>query len=337
MNTRRLWAGVFVVAVGIPPRTAFPCSSDKVCQDPTLLSSGMTVPANTGGFLWRPQRFQHLPTLEPDASDLRFVASNGDRIAVRIGDKYSVGSGLGVFSAWDGWFVLPEAALLEGESYTLDHPSLCPQRGWADLEPPLPALGPVTIGPPAPIPASLGQVRVGALQRGQLTIAESSLCSQNAQVAFVDVELEPPMTLHRGGMHSSSKRSWTASAGSPCALCSTRIPSGRRGKAVVATESSPSAPRSFQGPRAALTPACIRSPFERSSPAEQRSSKPTRSASSSRATTRRFRRDDDPAPSSGESTSCTCASARANAPSTTILLAGLLALVAWRAKPRSSS
>lgn len=165
------------VAVGLslllPALEARPCSA-PVCQDSDLVGRG-TVPLNTAALVWTPyQPFIGDPGTITTSS-VSLVASDGERVPVRLGAA--------IPDAYYAWEIAPERALREGITYQLEQPSFC----GASSAPP--SLGPIVVGPAAPLPTTLGALTVETATVGWLDIPHGASCATAAMSAHAGIEL----------------------------------------------------------------------------------------------------------------------------------------------------
>ncbi|MCK6550444.1 hypothetical protein L6R52_31695 [Myxococcota bacterium] len=147
------------------------CSAPQCAGGALVPDQGSTVPVNVPGMLWTPfQGFSGGGAIT--ATDVALVASDGERVAVTLGASVADGR---------AWVITPNVALRAGATYTLEHPSFCAADPTAPT-----AIGPVTVGPEAALPTTLGSLS-STDGFGGIEIAEGASCSRLVEVPWVEV------------------------------------------------------------------------------------------------------------------------------------------------------
>lgn len=166
---RLLLLAVPVLAVAARPAEA--CSPPQCWPGAFIPQDGAVIPENAPGFYYRPSSQGGTPG---DASLVRLTAASAPAVSLE----------LTAVAQPNGDFVLvPDAPLVAGETYTLEDGTLCNGDSMHAT---------FTAGPSAPLPSSLGTVRlIGHGMFAELDVATASgSCSTKVEATIAQVTLD---------------------------------------------------------------------------------------------------------------------------------------------------
>lgn len=164
-------AGALASSV-IAERAADACSSSP--SGALLLRDGATVPANLPGIEWVPSR---CTVDEPDLTTLTLVDAAAPSIPLAI---ELVPLPLASETAAQRYLVVPKARLVDGKRYVIADATTCIGQARTAT---------FTAGPAAPLPTSLGEIRVSASAMATLAVAHDASCSFEVEANRAELEI----------------------------------------------------------------------------------------------------------------------------------------------------
>lgn len=204
--TRVLWwwvvaSSCVVIASFAALREAQACGPTP-CVPAKLTPAGGTIPANVPGVFWRPLIDAHHPDDRPDPARISLT---------RAADPATLLPFTATPTGSSSFLLVPDEPLTVGETYLATDATICEAYG------PPGASTRFVVGPPAPLPTTLGTLAVSDLVVGKMDVPmQFTPCGVEVTAArqTVELTLAPEAVPWRGVLQlevSVDDRPWTSS------------------------------------------------------------------------------------------------------------------------------